>query len=169
MFRPLSCIFKGFQVNNREKCVKVEHSICQPGQRNGLDDPEWDSVQAGHGGLTQPSARLVERVWNVMTHVQKPYFVFRLNGLVHLNRRGRQFTRLLASEVCASAVVVLDTPCSEVVWRLLAAHVICRFPLHLPSSASPCAGAFQLDSTGLISRVAALTARSHLAQRSRKE
>ena len=28
---------------------------------------------------------------------------------------GRQFSRLLAAEVCASAVVVLDTPCSEVV------------------------------------------------------
>ena len=25
---------------------------------------------------------------------------------------GRQFSRLLAAEVCASAVVVLDTPCS---------------------------------------------------------
>ena len=28
---------------------------------------------------------------------------------------GRQFSRLLAVEVCASAVVMLDTPCSEVV------------------------------------------------------
>jgi len=34
---------------------------------------------------------------------------------VHLNRRGRQFSRLLTAEVCASAVVMLDTPCSEVV------------------------------------------------------
>jgi len=35
----------------------------------------------------------------------------------HLNRRegGGQFSRLLAAEVCASAVVMLDTPCSEVV------------------------------------------------------
>jgi len=42
---------------------------------------------------------------------------FRLSakGRVHLNRRGRQFSPLLAAEVCASAVVVLDTPCSEVV------------------------------------------------------
>ena len=31
------------------------------------------------------------------------------------NLRGRQFSRLLAAEVCASAVVMLDTPCSEVV------------------------------------------------------
>jgi len=28
---------------------------------------------------------------------------------------GRQFSRLLAAAVCASAVVMLDTPCSEVV------------------------------------------------------
>ena len=28
---------------------------------------------------------------------------------------GRQFSRLLAAEVCASAVVMLDKPCSEVV------------------------------------------------------
>ena len=28
---------------------------------------------------------------------------------------GRQFGRLLAAEVCAPAVVMLDTPCSEVV------------------------------------------------------
>ena len=27
----------------------------------------------------------------------------------------RQFSRLLAAEVCASAVVMLDTPCSEIV------------------------------------------------------
>jgi len=28
---------------------------------------------------------------------------------------GRQFSRLLAAEVCASAVVMLDTACSDVV------------------------------------------------------
>jgi len=29
--------------------------------------------------------------------------------------RGRQFRRLLAAEMCASVIVMLDTPCSEVV------------------------------------------------------
>ena len=52
---------------------------------------------------------------------------------------GRQFSRLLAAEVCASAVVMLDTPCPEVVWRVLATHSIRQFPLHFPSRASPCA------------------------------
>jgi len=45
-----------------------------------------------------------------MAHAQKPDFVFRRNGRVHLNRRGRQFSQLLAAGVCASAVVMLDTP-----------------------------------------------------------
>jgi hypothetical protein len=70
-----------------------------------------------------------------MAHAQKPDFVFRRNGRVHLNRRGRQVSRLLAAEVCASAVVMLDTPCFEVVWRVLAN------PLHSPVSLSlplPC-------------------------------
>ena len=57
----------------------------------------------------------VELVRNLMAHAQKPHFVFRLNGRVHLNRRGSEFSRLLAAEVCASALVMLDTPRSEVV------------------------------------------------------
>jgi len=81
-----------------------------------------------------------------MTHAQKADFVFRQNGRVHLNRWGRQFGRLLAAEVCASAVVMLDTPCSEVVWRVLATYSIRQLPLHFPSCASPCAITFHLDS-----------------------
>ena len=93
---------------------------------------------------------MVDCVWNVMAHAQKPDFVFRRNGRVHLNRRGRQFSRLLAAEVCASAVVMLDTPCSEVVWRVLTTHSIRQFPRHFPFLASPCAITFQLDSTYLL-------------------
>jgi hypothetical protein len=42
---------------------------------------------------------------------------FRLSaqGRVPLNRHGRQFSQLLAAEVCASVVVMLDTRSSEVV------------------------------------------------------
>ena len=90
---------------------------------------------------------LVEASWNVVAPAQKPDFVFRRNGWVHLNRRGRQFSRLLAAEVCASALVMLDTPCSEVVWRVLATHSIRQFPLHFPSRVSSCANTFQLQST----------------------
>ena len=84
-----------------------------------------------------------------MAHVQKPVFGFRRNGRVHLNRRGRQFSRLLAAEMCASAVVMLDTLCSEVVWRVLATHSIRQFPLHFPSRVSLCAITFQLESTSV--------------------
>jgi len=55
--------------------------------------------------VKKPST-LVEASWNVMAHAQKPDFVFRGNGRVHLNRRGLQFSRLRAAEVCASAFVV---------------------------------------------------------------
>ena len=90
---------------------------------------------------------VVDCVWNVMAHAQKPEFVLQRNGRVHLNRRGRQFSRLLAAEVCVSTVVMLDKPCFEVVWRVLATHSIRQFSLHLPSRASLCAITFQLDST----------------------
>jgi len=89
----------------------------------------------------------VDSSWNVTVHAQKPDFVFRRKGRVHLNRWGRQ----LAAEVCASAVVMQDTPCSEVVWRVLATHSIRQFPLHFPFRASPCAITFQLDSNWYVS------------------
>jgi len=41
---------------------------------------------------------------------------------------------------------MLDTPCSEAVWRVMATHCIRQFPLHFPSCASPCAITFQLES-----------------------
>jgi len=57
------------------------------------------------------------------------------------------FSWLLAAVVCASAVVILETPCSEVVWRVLATHSIRQFLLHFPSRASPRAVTFRLDCT----------------------
>ena len=73
-----------------------------------------------------------------MAHAQKPGLVFQRNGRVHLNRRGHQFSRLLAAEVRASAVVMLvmlDTPCSEVECKTTG------YPLHShvsPSLPLPC-------------------------------
>jgi hypothetical protein len=49
---------------------------------------------------------MVEASWNVMAHAQKPDFVFRRNGRFHLNRRGRQFSRLLTAEVSSSTSIV---------------------------------------------------------------
>jgi len=90
----------------------------------------------------------VEASWNVMAHEQEPDFVFRAKRTRPFKSAGgRQFSRLLAAEGCASAVVMLDTPCSDIVWRVLATHFIRQFPLHFPSLASPCAITFQLEST----------------------
>ena len=111
---------------------------------SALETDEWLALRPSH--YKPKENDLVDCVWNVMAHTQKPDFVFQRNGRVHLNRPGRQFSRLLATEVCASVVVMLDTPCSEVVWRVLATHYIRQFPLHFSSRASPCAIMFQLDS-----------------------
>ena len=89
----------------------------------------------------------VDCIWNVMAHAQKPDFVIRRNGRVHLNRRGSQFSRLLPADFCASAVGMLETPWSEVVWRVLATHYIRQFTLYFPFRASPCAITFQLECT----------------------
>ena len=88
-----------------------------------------------------------QRLHDRASHAQKPEFVFRRNRRIHLNRRGRHFSRPMAAELCASEVVMLDTSRSEVVWRVLATHSIRQFPLHFPSCASPCANTLQLDST----------------------
>ena len=73
-----------------------------------------------------------------MAHVQKPEFVFPRNGRVHLNRWGRQFSRLLAVEECGSVVlmvVMLNRTRSEIKWNCTG------YPLHSPVSPSlplPC-------------------------------
>ena len=70
----------------------------------------------------------------MVAHAQKPDLVFQRNGRVHFYRRGCQFSRLLAAEVCASAVVMLDRPCPI-------QGKTAGYPLHLPFSPSllhPC-------------------------------
>jgi len=105
------------------------------------------NASAMAGSMRKSSATALDCVWNVMAHAQKPDFVFRRNGRVHLNRRGLQFSRLLAAEVCAPAVVMRDTPCFEVVWRVLATNSIRQFPLHFTLRASSCAITFQPNCT----------------------
>ena len=85
----------------------------------------------------------VDCVWNVMAPEQKTEFVYQRNGRVNLNRRGGgQFSRLLAAEVCASAIVMLDTSCYEVVRRVLATNSIRQIPPHFHARASQCAITF---------------------------
>jgi hypothetical protein len=87
----------------RHKCIPVAVSECNTG-------PVWGtSPSVVCWALTVMEFVELDCVWNAMAHAQKPDFVFRRNRPVHLNRQGRQFSRLLAAEVCASAVVMLDT------------------------------------------------------------
>jgi hypothetical protein len=113
------------------------------GERNEL---EWDYIDNKERVRNKyvtvlltstPSKRTVE--WggglNSELYIQR---YIQMIGRLRLQRDGthrqrRQFSRLLAAEVCASAVVMLDTPCSEVVSP------------SLPSRASPSAITFQLD------------------------
>jgi len=81
---------------------------------------------------TSPPKFCVDCVWNVMAHAQKPDFVFQRNGRVPLNWRGRQLSRLLAAELCASAVIMLDTLCCKVVWRVLATTPFAIVPFTSP-------------------------------------
>jgi len=108
---------------------------------------DFFTPEDGNDKLSRNVGSELDCILNVTVHALKPDFVFRRNKRVHLNRRGRQFSRLLAAEVWASAVVMLDTPSSQVVWRVLATHSIRQFPLHFPARATPCAITFQLDST----------------------
>jgi len=67
-----------------------------------------------------------------MAHAQKPDFLFPQNGRVHLNRWGRQFSRLLAAEVCTSAWVMLGSPRSEVAWEYWLPTPFASFPFTSP-------------------------------------
>jgi len=94
---------------------------------------------------------VLDCVWNVMAHAQEADFVLRRNGRVHLNRRGASVQSECWQPRCApSAVVMLDTLCSEVVWRVLAAHSIRQFPLHFPL---PCVTVCHHISTGLYHQI----------------
>jgi len=113
---------------------------------------------------------MVESSWNVTAHAQKPDFVFRAKRTSPFKSAGgRQFSRLLAAEVCASAAVMLDTPCCEVVWRILATQCIRQFPLQFVYRASPSAITFQLESTSDASRTHVLTPRQIRGSASHKK
>ena len=86
--------------------------------------------------LTRHSAkRMIDWVWNLMAHAQKPDFIFRRNGRVHLNRRKRQFSRLLA----APGVRISGSNAGYIMFRGSVKSIV--YPLHSPVSPSlplPC-------------------------------
>ena len=99
--------------------------------------------------ISHSTVLVVEANWNVMAHAQKPGFVFRRNGRVHLNRRGRQFSRLLAAEVCALALIV-GSNAGYTVFR--GSKKGTGYPLHSsvsPSLPLPCVTACHHVSSGV--------------------
>ena len=110
----------------------------------------WSSSNGGHEAYcllrndAMQSGIQVQLMWNLMVHAQKSHFVFCLNGRVHLNRQGCQFSQLLAAHISISNAGY-TTYWGHV--RVLATHSICQFPLHFHSRASPCATTFRTQYT----------------------
>jgi hypothetical protein len=72
----------------------------------------------------------VDCVWNVMAHAQKPDFVFRRNGRVHLNRRG-------ASVQSTTGSLGVRISCSNAGYTMFRCSVKSTgYPLHSPVSPS---------------------------------
>jgi len=76
----------------------TRHAVCEL-TRHGMtgERHEHGMLCVNYPLVGRSVQTYVEASWNVMGHAQKPDFVFRRNGRVHLNRRGRQFSRLLAA------------------------------------------------------------------------
>ena len=91
-----------------------------------------------------------------MAHAQKPDLVFQSKGGVHLNRRGSQFSRLLAVEECRSAGRLWIDHVPRYSARVVATLSNRLFPLHFPSQASPCAITFRTASTALVETLTAM-------------
>jgi hypothetical protein len=90
------------------------------------------------------------RLRNVMAHAQKPDFVLRRNGWVHLNQRGAS----VQSTTGSRGVRVSGSNAGYTMFRDNVKST--GYPLHspvspsLPLPASPCAITFQLDSTNSV-------------------
>ena len=117
--------------NNKAPVVDCTRGCSNRGVRRG----RWQCLQFIVTDKTVLKMCFVDCVWNVMAHAQKPDFVNWRKGRVHLlvNRRGRQFSRLLADELCASTCRVLYCSCKPV----FCSHVtLTGYPLHSLGSPS---------------------------------
>jgi hypothetical protein len=94
--------------------------------------------------------RVVEASWNVMAHAQKPYFVFRRNGRVHLNRRRRRGGGAVKSTTGSWGVRISGSNAGYTMFRGSVKGTGC--PLHSPVSPSlllPCVTVCHHISTGV--------------------
>jgi hypothetical protein len=91
----------------------------------------------------------VDCVWNVMAHAQKPDFVFRRNGWVHINRRGAS----VQSTAGSRGVRISGSNAGYTMFRGSAKGT--DYALHFPVSPSlllPCVTMCHYISTGLYQR-----------------
>ena len=73
---------------------------------------------------------LLDWIWNVVAHAQKPYFVFRRNGRVHLNRQGASVQSTTGSRV----VCIGGSNAGYTMYR--GSVKVTGYPLHSPVSPS---------------------------------
>jgi len=143
---PFCCYFEIYQYNPPYKniCLTVTHMTCDM-------QSEPNPTRLCSCSYIKPSQRPSACRQCLKCDGTRAETIFRLSAKRTSPFKsaggGRQFSRLLAAEACASAVVMLDTSCSEVVWSVLATHYIHQFPLHFLLRASPCDITFQLQST----------------------
>ena len=96
--------------------------------------------------LAQSDQQAVEASWNVMAHAQKPDFVFRRNGRVHLNRRWASVQSTTGSQV----VRISGSNAGHTMFRGSVKGT--GYPLHSPVSPSlplPCVTVCHHISTGV--------------------
>ena len=93
-----NCFLRQFTVSKR-----MQHSRA-PGPLPGCQTPViFYRPPPLVGTICEHGSRQgVDCIWNVMAHTQKPDFVFRRKGRVHLNRQGRQFSRLQGVRISGS-------------------------------------------------------------------
>ena len=92
------------------------------------------------------SQTVLEASWNVMAHAQKPDFVFRRNGRVHLNRRGASVQSTTGSRV----VRISGSNAGYTMFRGSVKGT--GYPLHslvFPTLSLPCVTACHHISTGV--------------------
>ena len=97
-------------------------------------------------GLGKILPAYVQASWNVMSYAQKPYFVFRRNGRVHLNRRGAS----VQSTTGSRGVRISGGNAGYTMFRSSVKST--GYPHHSPVSPSlphPCATVCHHISTGL--------------------
>ena len=82
----------------------------------GVSAP-WSAKDLACTGVVSPNAKRWDSRVRLKSDGTRAETRFRLSAKRKspFKSVGAQFSRLLAAEVCASAVVMLDTPCSEVV------------------------------------------------------